>query len=63
MELFHPKEPSQIKNISKMTGCMDARLLTSTQNEMLRAKQLKNACFLNIHDLKFIKIVSKADSV
>lgn len=34
-------------------------MFSSTQNEYLRAKFLKNACFMNIHELKFIRCVPK----
>ena len=40
---------------------MESRMFSSTQNEFLRAKFLKNACFLNIHDMMYLKYVPKIE--
>ncbi len=59
IDIFHPREPQQIKNISKITTMVESRMFTSTQNEYLRAKFLKNACFLNIHEVQYIRCVPR----
>jgi hypothetical protein len=40
---------------------MESRMFNSTQNEFLRAKFLRNACFLNIREIKYLRCVPKQD--
>jgi|LauGreDrversion4_2_1035121.scaffolds.fasta_scaffold142103_2 serine/threonine protein kinase len=61
IDIFHPVEPQKMKNFYKITTAMESRMFSATQNEFLRAKFLKNACFLNIHERKYLKCVPKAN--
>lgn len=58
IDIFHPVEPQLLKQFQKVS-IMESRMFNSSQNDFLRAKYLRNACFLNIHEVKFLKNIPK----